>query len=108
MRLRGHSTPAFHTISLEKGKPMKNRTQKESKPVAWEGTNVGGLLGHVKSGTYYSRISVGGKLRWKSPRTKLKSVAEERIREKKANRRKSRMTGAAPRSGKMTFGEAAK
>gem|GEM_PF-6815973 len=49
---------------------MKNRTQKERKPVAWEGTNVGGLLRHVKSGTYYSRISVRGKLRWESLRTK--------------------------------------
>ena len=87
---------------------MNNRTQNERKPVAWEGTNVGGLLRHVKSGTYYSRISVGGKLRWESLRTKLKSVAEERIREKKAGRRKARMAGAALRSGKMTFGEAAK
>ena len=45
----------------------------------WERTNVTNLLRNGQSGTYYARVKVNGKQKWKSLKTSLFSVAKLRL-----------------------------
>jgi hypothetical protein len=40
----------------------------------WERTNVTNLLRNGQSGTYYARVKVNGKEKWRSLKTKVFSV----------------------------------
>ncbi len=45
----------------------------------WERTNVTNLLRNRQSGTYYARVKVGGKQKWRTLRTSVFSVAKLRL-----------------------------
>jgi len=66
----------------------------------WERTNVTNLLRNGQSGTYYARVKVNGKQKWKSLKTSLFSVAKLRLADFEAQvRSKSAVaTGDAPAS----------
>ena len=53
------STPLFYTSG------MNDRSDKKG----WERTNVTNLLRNGQSGTYYARVKVNGKEKWKSLKT---------------------------------------
>ena len=52
-------TPRFPTICI---KPAKNEKR------GWERTNVTNLLRNRQSGTYYARVKVNGKQKWRGHR----------------------------------------
>ncbi len=82
---------------------MKSSDNIES-PI-WTKTNVSNLYRH-RNGRYYARIFVGGKENWKSLKTTLKTVAEERLPEHLGNARKQRTTGIKIAEGKLAFADA--
>jgi integrase len=45
----------------------------------WERTNVTNLVRHGQSGTYYARVKVNGKEKWRTLKTKLFSVAKLKL-----------------------------
>jgi hypothetical protein len=59
---------------------------KSTQKSAWTKTNVPSLYRHLNR-RYYARLFVGGKEIWKSLKTTLKSVAEERLNEHVSNAR---------------------
>src|SRR4051794_29079185 len=71
----------------------------------WERTNVTNLVRHGQSGTYYARVKVNGKEKWRTLKTKVFSVAKLRLgdgeKEARAQGRES-PSGAGPES--MTVG----
>jgi integrase len=71
---------------------------------AWTKTNVPNLYRHLNR-RYYARLFVGGKEIWKSLKTNLKSVAEERLTEHVANARQQRASGIKLASGAFTFAD---
>jgi len=77
--------------------PEKNRT--------WESTNVQGLYVH-KSGSFYYRTKVQGKQIWEPLHTKMKSVAEARLSEKRKAVRSYRQTAKGGTMGTLTIGQA--
>jgi integrase len=69
----------------------------------WSKTSVQGLVRH-SSGTYYARLQVGGKDKWKSLKTPVLEVAKNKLRdEQKAT---AGETVKEARSGRMTMGNA--
>lgn len=78
-----------------------------TKVKTWNKTKVQGLVRH-KSGTYYARLFIGGKEKWRSLKTPLLEIAKARmgtdeavkaIRVAKANKEEAK-------SGKLTVGAA--
>ena len=55
----------------------------------WVHTSKDNIVGNVASGRYYARITIGGKDLWKSLRTDKISVAEQRLRDLKAEVQKT-------------------
>lgn len=45
----------------------------------WERTNVTNLLRNGRSGTYYARVKVNGKEKWRSLKTSVFSVAKLKV-----------------------------
>ena len=45
----------------------------------WETTNVTNLLRNRQSGSYYARVKVNGKQKWRALRTTIFSVAKLRL-----------------------------
>lgn len=78
---------------------------KKTETPVWTKTNVSNLYRH-SNGKYYARIFVGGKEIWKSLKTTLKGVAEERLSEHVSNARQQRSTGIKIANGKLTFADA--
>ena len=71
----------------------------------WESTNVQGLYVH-KSGRFYYRTKVKGKQIWEPLNTKMKSVAESRLAEKRKAVRSYRQTARGGTMGTLTVGQA--
>ena len=63
------SIPYFYTFGMKD----------ENAEKGWERTNVTNLLRNGQSGTYYARVKVNGKQKWKSLKTTLFSVAKLRL-----------------------------
>lgn len=78
---------------------------KTTETPVWTKTNVPNLYRH-SNGRYYARVFVGGKEIWKSLKTTLKTVAEEKVQEHIANARQQRSTGIKVANGKLTFADA--
>ena len=55
---------------------MNERSDKKG----WERTNVTNLLRNGQSGTYYARVKVNGKEKWKSLRTSVAGVRKSKDR----------------------------
>jgi len=68
----------------------------------WTKTNVPNLYRHANK-RYYARIFLGGKEMWKSLKTKLKSVAEEKLKEHVGNARQQRSNDSNLTKGNLTF-----
>jgi integrase len=94
----------FYTVCVKTSK-TEQTTEPEPK---WQTTPVANLLRNAKSGTYYARARVGGKLIWKSLKTDRLSVAQLRLGDfLKEERHKAESVQATAR-GKMTFEQALK
>lgn len=61
----------------------------------WERTNVTNLLRNAQSGTYYARVKVNGKQKWKSLKTSVFSVAKLRLSDYEKDVRARGMVEAA-------------
>ncbi len=58
----------------------------------WEGTRVTNLVRNSASGNYYARVKVNGKNKWRALKTKVFTVAEQRVGDKvKALRTQGRL-----------------
>jgi integrase len=64
------STPLFYTLRVNTAKNEKK---------GWERTNVTNLLRNRQSGTYYARVKVNGKQKWRGLETTVFSVAKLRL-----------------------------
>jgi len=90
-------TLLFYTFIMDVGKVRKT----------WERTNVTNLLRNGQSGTYYARVKVNGKEKWRSLKTKVFSVAKLKVADVE---RSERAKGAAaaiealPDGGETTLG----
>ena len=79
-------------------------TDTDKKP-AWTPTKVQFLYRHLNS-RYYVRTFAGGKEKWTSLKTKLLSVAKNRMKEHLDAAERQKSSGdAVPAMGKLTFGE---
>ena len=67
----------------------------------WSKTNVENLVKH-RSGGYYARLSVGGKERWTSLRTKVLEVAKARLREQQRDAARMEPIARPAKSALMT------
>lgn len=72
---------------------------------AWTKTNVPNLYRHANK-RYYARIFIGGKEIWRSLKTTLKSIAEERIKDHVGEARQQRAADSTAAKGNLTFGAA--
>jgi integrase len=82
------------------------QTNTAEKETAWSPTQVQFLYKH-KNGRYYVRTYAGGKGNWTSLKTKLLSVARNRMKEHVDAAERQRTTGNSVEAvGKLTFGEA--
>jgi integrase len=63
------STPVFYTLQMEISKGGNK----------WERTNVTNLLRNRESRTYYARVKVNGKQKWRTLKTTVFSVAKLRL-----------------------------
>jgi hypothetical protein len=71
----------------------------------WERTNVTNLLRNGQSGTYYARVEVNGKEKWRSLKTKVFSVARLKLSDvEREERSKGIVAGAEalPHVGETT------
>lgn len=71
----------------------------------WERTNVTNLLRNGQSGTYYARVKVNGKEKWRSLKTKVFSVAKLKVGDVERDERSKGMVAAAesmPQGGETT------
>jgi integrase len=71
----------------------------------WERTNVTNLLRNGQSGTYYARVKVNGKQKWRTLKTKLFSVAKLKLGDVERDERAQGMVAAAealPGGGETT------
>ena len=71
----------------------------------WERTNVTNLLRNGQSGTYYARVKVNGKEKWRSLKTKVFSVAKLKLGDVERDERSKGMVAAAeslPQGGETT------
>jgi len=76
------------------------------KTTVWSPTQVQFLYKH-RNGRYYVRTFAGGKEKWSSLKTKLLSVAKNRMKEHVDAAERQRTTGNASEAvGRLTFGEA--
>src|SRR4051812_43775912 len=76
------------------------------KQTVWTPTNVQFLYKHL-NGRYYVRTFAGGKEKWTSLKTKLLSVARNRMKEHVEAAERQRAAGnVAEAVGRLSFGEA--
>lgn len=76
------------------------------KQTTWKPTSVQFLYKHL-NGRYYVRTFAGGKEKWTSLKTKLLTVAKNRMKEHTDSAERERTTGnSAEAVGRLTFGEA--
>jgi integrase len=71
----------------------------------WERTNVTNLLRNGQSGTYYARVKVNGKEKWRTLKTKVFSVAKLKLGDVERDERSKGMVAAAealPQGGETT------
>jgi integrase len=71
----------------------------------WERTNVTNLLRNGHSGTYYARVKVNGKEKWRTLKTKVFSVAKLKLGDVERDERSKGMVAAAealPQGGETT------
>jgi integrase len=61
----------------------------------WERTNVTNLLRNGQSGTYYARVKVNGKEKWRSLKTKVFSVAKLKVGDVEKDERSKGMVAAS-------------
>ncbi|HKP04992.1 MAG TPA: site-specific integrase [Chthoniobacterales bacterium] len=73
----------------------------------WHKSSVANLVRYGPSGVYFARFKVGGKLIRKSLRTKLLSIARNRLTEQVTEARSHSDLGRKIAKGKITFGEVA-
>jgi integrase len=91
----------FYTVILYGFGLIRGKTMKNTDLPAWTKTNVPNLYRHANR-RYYARIFLGGGENWKSLKTKLKSVAEERLKEYVGSARQLRSTGNKLAKGNLT------
>jgi hypothetical protein len=77
---------------------------RNTEKTVWTKTNTPNLYRH-QNRRYYARVFVGGKEIWKSLKTKLKTVAVERLQEHVVNARQQRASGATLAEGTLTFAQ---
>lgn len=74
----------------------------------WERTNVTNLLRNRESGTYYARVKVNGKQKWRTLKTTVSSVAKLRLADKEREIRDQSQTATGEAkttgTGQMTMG----
>jgi hypothetical protein len=77
--------------------------EKEKRGKTWERTNVTNLVRNGQSGTYYARVKVNGKEKWRTLKTKVFTVAKLRLGDVE---KETRGRGALTRDsgGDMTAG----
>jgi integrase len=80
------------------------KTSAKDRP-AWQVTNIANLYIH-RGGGYYYRAKVAGKTKWTTLRTKLKSVAVERMADFTRADRQNRRVTKNTASGALNIGEA--
>ena len=71
----------------------------------WERTNFTNLLRNGQSGTYYARVKVNGKEKWRTLRTKVFSVAKLKLGDVKREERSKGLVAtseALPQGGETT------
>jgi hypothetical protein len=71
----------------------------------WERTNVTNLLRYGQSGTYYARVKVNGKEKWRSLKTKVFSVAKLKVGDVEKDERSKGIVAASeslPEGGETT------
>jgi hypothetical protein len=71
----------------------------------WERTNVTNLLRNGQSGTYYARVKVNGKEKWRTLRTKVFSVAKLKLSDVEKEERSKGLVAtseALPQGGETT------
>ncbi len=78
---------------------------KLGKKSAWESTRVQNLIRHASTGTYYARLRIAGKLISKSLKTKVLSVAEQRLPDEKKKHLEIHEKRKALGEGKMVVGD---
>ncbi|PAW79156.1 MAG: hypothetical protein B9S32_04160 [Verrucomicrobia bacterium Tous-C9LFEB] len=100
-----HRNFDFYTVFLYSLARINCKPVKNSATPGWTKTNVPNLYRH-SNGRYYARIFVGGKEIWKSLKTTLKSVAEEKLQVLRGNARQQRSKGIKVAEGTITFAEA--
>jgi integrase len=76
----------------------------ETKTKTWERTNTPGLLRH-RSGTYYARLSIAGKMKFVPLKTKLRAVADVRFADHRARVVKGRKAAKRATAGTGTMGD---
>lgn len=79
------STPRFYTLRMKTSKGGKT----------WERTNVTNLLRNGQSGTYYARVKVNGKEKWRTLKTKVFSVAKLKVGDVERDERSKGVVAAA-------------
>ena len=80
--------------------------QKTEKETVWSPTQVQFLYRH-RNGRYYVRTFAGGKEKWTSLKTKLLTVARNRMKDHVDAAERQRTTGNTSEAvGRLTFGEA--
>ena len=99
----GWASLKFYTVFFNGLRFFRIKTMKNTpKTAVWTKTNIPHLYRHLNR-RYYARIFIGGKEIWKTLKTTLKSVAEERLQEHVTNARQQRASGVRLASGKLTF-----
>lgn len=89
------STPFFCALTIDMGKVRKK----------WERTNFTNLLRNGQSGTYYARVKVNSKEKWRALRTKVFSVAKLKLGDVKREERSKGLVAtseALPQGGETT------
>lgn len=69
----------------------------------WAKTRIQNPVRYNASGVYFARVRAGGKLFWNSLQTKVFSVAEQRLRDFVAEKRKLPQSKLAVENGRMKF-----
>jgi hypothetical protein len=74
----------------------------------WEKSRIPNLVRYAPSGIYFARLRVSGKLIWKSLKTDVYSVAEQRLPDEIKTHRQTAERERKTLTGKMTFADALK
>lgn len=94
------------------GKNNANETKKQTEPDGtpaqskWAKTKVANLYRYVPSGKYFARVRIGDKVHFKSLKTDVFTVAQQRLPDLKKELRGETDGEKRVANGKMTFGDA--